>query len=46
MRVQTGAVKQFDANHLEGEVREAVQNHPHIHAVDYVPHGTVPPVPE
>ena len=46
MRVQNSAVKQLDANRLEGEVREAVQNHPHIHAVDYAPQHTVPPVPE
>src|SRR5437762_12725366 len=48
MRTQTGAVKQFDANRLEGEVREAVhQSHPHIQALDFVPRTTVaPPVPE
>ena len=48
MRVQTGAVKQFDANRLEGEVREAVQqSNPHIHALDLVPRTTVtPPVPD
>ena len=48
MRVQTGAVKQFDANRLEGEVREAVQqSSPHIHALDLVPRTTVaPPVPD
>lgn len=46
MRAQSSAVKHFDANRLEGEVREAVQNHPHIHAVDYAPQNTVPPVPE
>ena len=48
MRAQTGAVKQFDANQLEGEVREAVQqSHPYIHALDLVPRTTVaPPVPE
>jgi hypothetical protein len=46
MRVQSSAVKHFDTNRLEGEVREAVQNHPHIHAVDYAPQSTVPPVPE
>lgn len=46
MRVQSSAVKPFDASRLEGEVREAVQNHPHIHAVDYVPQSPVPPVPE
>ena len=48
MRTQTGAVKQFDANRLEGEVREAVQqSNPHIHALDLVPRTTVaPPVPD
>lgn len=46
MRNQTGAVKQFDANRLEGEVRDAVQGHPHIHAVDFVAPSPVPPVPE
>jgi hypothetical protein len=46
MRVQNSAVKPFDANQIEGEVREAVQNHPHIHAVEYVPQSSVPSVPE
>ena len=48
MRVQTGAVKHFDANRLEGEVRDAVQqHHPHIQALDFVPRNTlVPPVPD
>jgi hypothetical protein len=48
MRAQTGAVKQFDPNQLEGEVREAVhQSHPHIQALDFVPRTTVaPPVPD
>jgi hypothetical protein len=46
MKVQNSAVKPFDANRLEGEVREAVHNHPHIHAVDYALHSPVPPVPE
>jgi hypothetical protein len=48
MRGQTGAVKQFDANRLEGEVREAVQqSHPYIQALDIVPRTTLaPPVPE
>jgi hypothetical protein len=48
MRAQTGAVKQFDANRLEGEVREAVQqSHPYIQALDLVPRTTVaPPVPD
>jgi hypothetical protein len=48
MRGQTGAVKHFDANRLEGEVREAVQqSHPHIQALDFVPRTTLaPPVPE
>lgn len=48
MRGQTGAVKQFDANRLEGEVREAVQqSHPYIQALDFAPRAHVtPPVPE
>jgi phage host-nuclease inhibitor protein Gam len=47
MRVQTGAVKHFDANRLEGEVRDAVQQHPHIQALDFVPRTTLaPPVPD
>lgn len=48
MRGQTGAVKQFDANRLEGEVRDAVQQgHPYIQALDFVPRTVVaPPVPE
>ena len=48
MRGQTGAVKQFDAVRLEGEVREAVQQgHPYIHALDVVPRTNLaPPVPE
>jgi hypothetical protein len=46
MKVQNSAVKPFDASRLEGEVREAVQNHPHIHAVDFISQGPVPPVPE
>jgi hypothetical protein len=49
MRAQTGAMKQFDTNRLEGEVREAVQqSHPYIHALDLVvPRTTVaPPVPD
>jgi signal transduction protein with GAF and PtsI domain len=48
MRVQTGAVKHFDANRLEGEVRDAVQqHHPHIQALDFAPRTTLaPPVPD
>jgi signal transduction protein with GAF and PtsI domain len=47
MRVQTGAVKHFDANRLEGEVRDAVQQHPHIQALDFAPRTTLaPPVPD
>jgi phage host-nuclease inhibitor protein Gam len=49
MRVQTGAVKHFDANRLEGEVRDAVQqqqHHPHIQALDFVPRTLAPPVPD
>src|SRR5215468_11670248 len=48
MRAQTGAVKQFDANQLDGEFREAVQqSHPYIQALDLVPRTTVaPPVPD
>jgi signal transduction protein with GAF and PtsI domain len=48
MRVQTGAVKHFDANRLEGEVRDAVQqHHPHIQALEFAPRTTLaPPVPD
>lgn len=48
MRVQTGAVKHFDTNRLEGEVRDAVQqHHPHIQALDFAPRTTLaPPVPD
>ena len=48
MRVQTGAVKHFDANRLEGEFRDAVQqHHPHIQALDFAPRTTLaPPVPD
>ena len=48
MRVQTGVVKHFDANRLEGEVRDAVQqSHPHVQALDFAPRNTlVPRVPD
>jgi signal transduction protein with GAF and PtsI domain len=42
MRVQTGTVKHFDANRLEGEVRDAVQqSHPHVQALDFRPRTTL-----
>jgi phage host-nuclease inhibitor protein Gam len=48
MRVQTGVVKHFDANRLEGEVRDAVQqSHPQVQALDFAPRNTlVPRVPD
>jgi hypothetical protein len=47
MRVQTGVVKTFDANRLEGEVRDAVQqHHPLIHSLDHMPRNLAPPVPD
>lgn len=48
MRAQTGAVKHLDANRLEGEVREAVQqSHSHLQPVELVPRTFLaPPVPE
>ena len=48
MRTQTGVVKHFDANRLEGEVRSAVQqSHPHVQALDFRPSTALAPrVPE
>jgi hypothetical protein len=46
MRPQSAAVKPFDVNRLEDEVREASQQRPHIQAVDYTPRTPPPPVPE
>jgi phage host-nuclease inhibitor protein Gam len=48
MRVQTGVVKHFDANRLEGEVRDAVQqSHPQVQALDFASRNTlVPRVPD
>ena len=46
MRPQSAAVKPFDVNRLEDEVREASQQRPHIQAVDYTPRTSPPPVPE
>src|SRR5215475_654595 len=46
MRPQSAAVKPFDVNRLEDEVREATQQRPHIQAVDYTPRTPPPPVPE
>src|SRR5882724_12078271 len=44
MRAQTGVVKHFDANRLEGEVRDAVQqNQPHVQALDFIPRTTLMP---
>ena len=44
MRVQTGVVKHFDANRLEGEVRDAVQQgHPLIQTLDFAPRTTLTP---
>ena len=46
MRSQQNVVKHFDAAHLEGEVREAVQqHHPHVQALDFRPQ-TAPRVPD
>lgn len=46
MRVQHAVAKHLDANRLEDEVREAVQHHPHIHALDYTPRTPAPAVPD
>jgi hypothetical protein len=48
MRTQTGVMKHFDANRLEGEVRDAVQqSHPHIQTLDFTPRtALVPRVPD
>lgn len=47
MRVQNAAIKPFDVNRLEDEVRDAaLQKQPHIQAVDYAPRTPTPPVPE
>jgi len=46
MRPQNAAVKPFDVARLADEVREAVQQRPHIQAVDYTPRTPPPPVPE
>ena len=47
MRTQTGVVKHFDANRLEGEVRDAVQqSHPHVQALDFRPQTALPRVPD
>jgi signal transduction protein with GAF and PtsI domain len=44
MRAQTGVVKHFDANRLEGEVRDAVQqSQPHVQALDFIPRTTLMP---
>jgi phage host-nuclease inhibitor protein Gam len=47
MRTQQSVVKHFDANRLEGEVRDAVQqSHPHVQALDFRPRTLAPRVPE
>lgn len=48
MRAQTGAAKHLDANRLEGEVREAVQqSHSHLQPLELVPRTVyAPPVPD
>lgn len=41
---QNGAMKHFDANRLEGEVRDVVQqSHPRIQALDFTPRTTLTP---
>jgi hypothetical protein len=46
MRPQNAAVKPFDVARLEDDVREAVQQRPHIQAVNYTPRTPRPPLPE
>jgi len=47
MRTQSAVIKPFDAAKFEDEVREAVQHHPHIQALEHVPRTTLaPPVPD
>src|SRR5688500_5620070 len=44
---QSGVVKPFDANRLEGEVRDAVQqSHPQVQALDFRPRPLAPRVPD
>lgn len=44
---QSAVVKPFDASRLEDEVRDVVQHHPHIRALEHVPRTTLaPPVPD
>jgi signal transduction protein with GAF and PtsI domain len=44
---QSAVVKPFDASRLEDEVRDVVQHHPHIQALEHVPRTTLaPPVPD
>ena len=41
---QSGVVKHFDANRLEGEVRDAVQqSHPRVQALDFAPRTILAP---
>jgi len=47
MRAQSAVVKPFDAGRLEDEVREVVQHHPNMQALEHVPRTTLaPPVPD